>query len=203
MARDTEQRTTFAGVDLQVALEDHLPTGPEVRARLFQAMRRVTGILRAEIIRELGASVRLRSGDLVAALEERVLTEGGTDRVTGAVSFNRRQAYKARFLEYGTAAHDIQARGATKALRARAYRRAARFGRPRPELAQALALQGVGGRIFRTRVHHPGLRARRFLQAAGQAATPSIVAAFQAAMRDLGSETAGVVASAGTRYGEI
>lgn len=187
------------GADLRVTLQDRLPTGPQVRGRLQEAMRRATALIRQEIIRQLsGGSVRSRRGRLIAGLEQRVLRAGGTDLATGAVTFNKDVAHIARFLEMGTAPHTITPRGLTRARRARAARRAARFGRRQQRMARALT---IGGGVFRASARHPGVRARRFLQAAGTAATPGIVAIFQAALRDLGSETAGVVGSSGASRG--
>jgi hypothetical protein len=128
-------------------------------------MQRAVGVALAAAQRQAPR----RTGRLAAGLRGTVADAPGGGLV-GVVDADKTRRHIARFLELGTAQHVITAR---------------RGGRRRRRGARALVFEGVGGLRFAMRVRHPGIRARHWLQTAGLAATPSIVAAFQEAMRDV------------------
>lgn len=204
--RDREElRRTFAGLDVRIDLQNTLPDSAEMREQIRKAMARAVAALYAEAVKQLsgGARIRRRTGRLIAALEQRV-AEGPSGEVLGSLTVNRRMQHIARFLEYGTNPgldERVYPRGANRALRARAYRRAggkARAGR----LPRALTIGGRGG-VLRASARKGRITARRWLRATGEAATPTIVAAFQDGLRDLLGAPAGVITSARARYGAV
>lgn len=132
----------------------------EMERRRMDVMAGVEAICHAgaEVVQ---GEIAQRALGRLSAATIRETTQRKPAKVTVSVGVHKKLNYIARFMEFGTDAHDIQPRRATKRRKGR----------------KALSIPGLG--VFR-RVEHPGLKRRPFIRPGYDAS----VAGAQTAMKN-------------------